>query len=59
MLDWAKASALKSWLTYVLGTGQSVAPQLEYASLPASIQQMAQARVNGLTCNGQPIQAAK
>ena len=53
------AASLKSWLTYILGDGQSVAPQLEYAPLPASIQRMAQARVDALTCNGQPIQAAK
>ncbi|HXE46177.1 MAG TPA: phosphate ABC transporter substrate-binding protein PstS [Conexibacter sp.] len=53
------AGELKSWLTYILGDGQSVAPQLEYAPLPSSIQQMAQARANGLTCNGQPIQAAQ
>jgi len=53
------AASLKSWLTYILGPGQSVAPQLQYAPLPASIQRMAQARVDALTCNGQPIQAAK
>jgi phosphate transport system substrate-binding protein len=53
------AGQLKSWLTYILGDGQSVAPQLEYAPLPAGIQSMAQARVDGLTCDGQPIQAAQ
>ncbi|HEX4805316.1 MAG TPA: phosphate ABC transporter substrate-binding protein PstS, partial [Conexibacter sp.] len=31
----AKAGELKSWLTYILGDGQSVAPQLEYAPLPS------------------------
>lgn len=49
------ASSLKAWLTYVLGDGQSVAPQLEYAPLPASIQSRAQARVAALECNGSPI----
>jgi phosphate transport system substrate-binding protein len=53
------ASSLKSWLTYILGDGQKVAPQLEYAALPTSIQTQAQAKVDGLLCNGQPIQAAK
>ncbi len=58
-LSKAKAGELKSWLTYILGSGQSVSPQLEYAQLPAAIQSKAQARVNALTCDGQPIQAAK
>ena len=58
-LSQAKASALKSWLTYILGDGQQVAPQLEYAPLPAAIQSKAQARVDGLVCNGQPIQGIK
>jgi phosphate transport system substrate-binding protein len=49
------ASSLKAWLTYILGDGQSVAPQLEYAPLPASIQSRAQARVAALECNGSPI----
>ncbi len=50
-----KAASLKAWLTYILGDGQSVAPQLEYAPLPASIQTRAQARVDALECNGSPI----
>lgn len=58
-LSQAKAGELKSWLTYILGDGQRIAPQLEYAPLPASIQSKAQARVDGLVCNGKPIQAAK
>lgn len=49
------ATSLKAWLTYILGEGQSVAPELEYAPLPASIQSRAQARVDALTCNGSPI----
>jgi len=49
------ATSLKAWLTYILGDGQSVAPELEYAPLPASIQARAQARVDALTCNGSPI----
>jgi phosphate transport system substrate-binding protein len=53
----AKASSLKAWLTYILGAGQSVAPQLEYAPLPVSIKSRAVARVAALTCDGQPIAA--
>ena len=50
-----KAKLVKSWLNYALGPGQEVAPQLEYAPLPAPIKQKAQAKVDGLQCNGQPI----
>lgn len=53
------AASLKAWLTYILGDGQSVAPDLEYAPLPASIQTRAQARVDALVCDGQPIEAAQ
>jgi len=53
------AANLKSWLTYILGDGQSVAPDLEYAPLPASIQTRAQAKVDALVCDGQPIEAAQ
>jgi phosphate transport system substrate-binding protein len=49
------AASLKAWLTYILGDGQRVAPQLEYAPLPATIQTRAQARVDALVCNGSPI----
>jgi len=53
------AASLKTWLTYILGDGQQVAPDLEYAPLPAGIQSRAQARVDALVCNGQPIEAAQ
>jgi phosphate transport system substrate-binding protein len=53
------AASLKAWLTYILGDGQQVAPELQYAPLPASIQSRAQARVDALQCNGQPIEAAQ
>lgn len=52
------AANLKAWLTYILGDGQQVAPQLQYAPLPSSIQSRAQARVDALVCDGQPIEAA-
>jgi phosphate transport system substrate-binding protein len=52
------AGDVKAWLDYVLGTGQTVAPQLQYAALPDAIKSKAQAKVAGMTCNGQPIQAS-
>jgi phosphate transport system substrate-binding protein len=54
-----KAASLKAWLTYILGDGQSVAPDLQYAPLPAGIQSRAQASVDALVCDGQPIEAAQ
>jgi phosphate transport system substrate-binding protein len=54
----AKASAVKTWLDYVLGDGQQVAPKLEYAALPDGIKAKAQAAVGSMTCDGKPIQAA-
>jgi len=50
-----QAKLVKNWLTYALGPGQQVAPQLEYAPLPDSIKTKAQAKVDGLQCNGSPI----
>jgi hypothetical protein len=35
-----------------------VAPQLQYAPLPANIKSKAQAKVDGLKCNGQAIAAS-
>jgi phosphate transport system substrate-binding protein len=54
-LDAKKAGLLKDWLDYALGDGQQVAPKLEYAPLPDAIKTKAQAKVDGLTCNGSPI----
>ena len=50
-----KAKLVKSWLDYALGPGQQVAPQLQYAPLPAPIKAKAKAKVDGLQCNGQAI----
>jgi phosphate transport system substrate-binding protein len=52
-----KAGLLKDWLDYVLGEGQSIAPQLQYAGLPDAIKTKAQAKVDGLQCDGSPIGA--
>ena len=49
------AKLVKSWLDYALGDGQKVAPELQYAPLPDAIKQKAQAKVDGLQCNGAAI----
>jgi phosphate transport system substrate-binding protein len=50
-----KAKSLKAWLDYALGEGQNVAGELQYAKLPTELHTQAEAKVNALTCNGQPI----
>jgi phosphate transport system substrate-binding protein len=54
----ATARTLKTWLNYGLGEGQQVAKRLQYAPLPQSLLKKAQAKVDGLRCNGKPIQAS-
>jgi phosphate transport system substrate-binding protein len=54
-LSAGKAKLLKSWLDYALGEGQQIAPEIQYAPLPAAILSKAKAKVAGLTCNGQPL----
>ncbi len=56
-LDAAKAGLVKDWLNYAEGDGQAVAPELEYAPLPDSIKAKAQAKIDGLVCNGAAIAA--
>jgi phosphate transport system substrate-binding protein len=53
-----RAKLVKDWLNYGLGDGQAVAPQLQYAPLPDAIKSKAQAKVDGLQCNGQAIAAS-
>jgi len=50
-----QAKRVKGWLDYALGDGQKVASQLEYAPLPDAIKTQAQAKVDGLQCNGSAI----
>jgi phosphate transport system substrate-binding protein len=54
-LDATKAGLLKDWLNYALGAGQGIAAELKYAKLPDAIKTMAQAKVDGLQCNGAAI----
>jgi phosphate transport system substrate-binding protein len=53
-----RAKLVKDWLNYGLTDGQAVAPQLQYAPLPDAIKSKAQAKVDGLQCNGQAIAAS-
>jgi phosphate transport system substrate-binding protein len=50
-----QATRLKAWLDYAEGKGQNVAGELQYAKLPDELHSRAEAKVNGLTCDGQPI----
>src|SRR4051794_10847812 len=50
-----QAKRLKGWLDYAEGDGQAVAGELQYAKLPEALHAKASAKVDGLTCNGQPI----
>ena len=52
------AKLIKDWLDFGLGAGQQVAPKLQYAPLPAAIKTKAQAKIDGLKCNGQAIAAS-
>jgi phosphate transport system substrate-binding protein len=49
------ASGVAKFLSYGLGDGQSVAKQLDYAPLPASLLSKAKAQLKTLTCNGSPL----
>ena len=49
------AQGVVDWLGYALGPGQQVAPELQYAALPAALDQKAKAKLDGLTCNGSPL----
>jgi phosphate transport system substrate-binding protein len=57
-LDKDRAQRVKNWLDYALGKGQSVAPGLQYAPLPAAIKTKAQAKVGSLVCNGSNLETA-
>jgi phosphate transport system substrate-binding protein len=49
------AQLVVNWLNYALTGGQKVAPELQYAPLPANILAPAKAAVAGLVCNGTPL----
>lgn len=49
------AKNTKAFLSYGLGDGQAVAEKLGYAPLPDNLLTAAKAKVDALTCNGQPL----
>ena len=53
------AKAVKSWLSYAIGAGQSTlgsgSNQLPYAPLPSSLQSQVAPQLNKLVCNGSPL----
>ncbi len=53
--DATEASAVKGWLSLILGQGQTDMKKLEYAPLPSDLLQKAQAKVASMTCNGSAI----
>lgn len=50
-----EASALKGWLSYILGKGQDSMKQLEYAPLASGLLDKAKAKVASMTCNDAAI----
>jgi phosphate transport system substrate-binding protein len=56
-LNSGEAKRVKAWLQYATTAGQKVAPDLEYAPLPAGVLSKAKAKVSGLQCNGQSVSA--
>ena len=53
-----RASALVTFLWYIVNDGQQLAPELEYASLPSNVVQLNQATIRSITFNGQQLLAS-
>lgn len=53
--DASKRQATKTFLDYVLSSGQSIAPQLHYAPLPPSITKIAEGLVAQMQANGKSL----
>jgi phosphate transport system substrate-binding protein len=53
--DAGKRSALKGFVQYVLGDGQALAGELNYAPLPDEVKQYDQQTLNQMTVNGKPM----
>src|SRR3954452_16734027 len=51
----SQAKSVETWLDYALGPGQKVAPEIQYAPLPAPLLEKAKAKVAGLQCNGKAL----
>jgi phosphate transport system substrate-binding protein len=53
--DAAKRTALKGFVQYVLGDGQAVAGELNYAPLPEEVKQYDRQTLNQMMVNGKPM----
>ena len=49
------ATGIKSFLDYLLGSGQSTIQKLSYAAIPSQLKSKDEAAVNGMQCNGSPL----
>jgi len=54
-MDMNKATQLVQYIWYVVHDGQSLAPALEYATLPSNLVSVDEATLNSITFNGQPV----
>jgi phosphate transport system substrate-binding protein len=54
----SEAKKVKTWLEYATGSGQKVAPDLQYAPLPSAVLTKAKAKVSALQCNGASLAGA-
>ncbi len=54
-MDMNKATQLVQYIWYVVHDGQSLAPNLEYATLPTNLVQIDEATLNSITFNGQAV----
>jgi phosphate transport system substrate-binding protein len=54
-MDMNKATQLVQFIWYIVHDGQSLAPALEYATLPSNLVQVDEATLNSITFNGQAV----
>jgi hypothetical protein len=54
-MDMNKATQLVQFIWYVVHDGQTLAPALEYATLPSNIVQTDETTLNSITFNGQAV----
>jgi phosphate transport system substrate-binding protein len=54
-MDKNKATGLKTFFSYLIGTGQDTIKKLSYAPIPATLKSKDQTAVDGMQCNGAAI----
>jgi phosphate transport system substrate-binding protein len=54
-MDMNKATQLVQFIWYIVHDGQSLAPALEYATLPSNLVQVDEATLNSIMFNGQSV----